>query len=36
MGFFNILNIKWKILIILIIVQKIYTFNTLKKNHGYL
>jgi hypothetical protein len=37
MGFFNILNIKWKIIIMLIIVQnKINTFNTLKKIHGYM
>jgi hypothetical protein len=37
MGIFNILNIKWKIIIMLIIVQnEISTFNTLKKNHGYL
>jgi hypothetical protein len=37
MGFFNILNIKWKIIIMLIIVPKInYTFNTLKLFHGYM
>ncbi len=37
MVFFNILNIKCKTFIILIIVKnKIYTFNTLKKIHGYL
>jgi hypothetical protein len=37
MEFFNILNIKWNIIIMLIIVQKIIsTFNTLKKIHGYM
>jgi hypothetical protein len=37
MGFFNILNIKWKIIIMLIIVQNNFlTFNTLKEIHGYL
>jgi hypothetical protein len=30
MGFFNILNITWKIIIVFIIVQKKSTFNTLK------
>jgi hypothetical protein len=37
MRFFNILNIKRNIIVILIIVQnRIFTFNTLKKVHGYL
>jgi hypothetical protein len=37
MGFSNILNIKWNIIIMLIIVQNdIPTFNTLKYLHGYL
>jgi hypothetical protein len=35
MGIFNILKIKWKIIVMLIIVPK-KTFNTLKKNHGYM
>jgi hypothetical protein len=35
MEFFNILNIKWKIMIILIILhKKKSTFNTLKKIQG--
>jgi hypothetical protein len=35
MGFSNILNIKWKIIIMLIIVpKKISTFNTLNIFHG--
>jgi hypothetical protein len=37
MGFFNISNIKWNIIIMLIIVQKQnYTFNTSQFFHGYM
>jgi len=37
MGFFNILNVKWNIIIMLIIVQKtFFTFNTLIFFHGYM
>jgi hypothetical protein len=37
MGFFNTLNIKQKIIVMLIIVQNRFsTFNTLKNNYGYL
>jgi hypothetical protein len=32
MGFFNILNMKWKIIIMLIIVQKKFYFQYIKKN----
>jgi hypothetical protein len=32
MGFFNILNIKWNIIIMLIIVQKKLYFQYIKKN----
>jgi hypothetical protein len=36
MGFFNIKNMKWKIIIILIIVQNNFLiFNTLNVFHGY-
>ncbi len=36
MGFQNILNVKWNIIIMLIIVQIFNNFNTLKKIHGYM
>jgi hypothetical protein len=36
MGFSNILNIEWNIIIMLVIVPKTITFDTLKNNHGYM
>jgi len=36
MGFANIFNVKWNIIIMLIIVQFFKNFNTLKKIHGYM